>query len=120
MDDFDASSKIRLEERRDADGIDAYVPLILCDGELYYADVDRFFLDLALNGVRSRHSIRAYRYDVTVWLSFLTEVCDKTVYPHLFRREATGLRAFRSSRGTDRQGARLRGVRVATASRHDR
>jgi len=77
---FDTSSKVTLEERRAADGLDAYVPRILYDGELYDADVDRFFLDLPLNGVRSRHSLRAYGYDIMVWLRFLTEVCDKTVW----------------------------------------
>lgn len=77
---LDTSSKVTLEERRAADGLDAYVPRILCDGELYDADVDRFFLDLPLNGVRSRHSLRAYGYDIMVWLRFLTEVCDKTVW----------------------------------------
>src|SRR3546814_11233014 len=78
--DVCSSDLVTLEERRAADGLDAYVPRILCDGELYDADVDRFFLDLPLNGVRSRHSLRAYGYDIMVWLRFLTEVCDKTVW----------------------------------------
>ncbi len=56
---FDTSSKVRLEERRDADGLDAYVPRIMRGGELCDANVDRFLLDLPLNGVRSRHSLRA-------------------------------------------------------------
>src|SRR3546814_16473182 len=75
---LDTSSKVTLEERRAADGLDAYVPRILCDGELYDADVDRFFLDLPLKGVRSRHSLRAYGYDIMVWLRFLTEFCARS------------------------------------------
>lgn len=80
VDILDTSSKVTLEERRAADGLDAYVPRILRGSELYDADIDRFFLDLPLNGVRSRHSLRAYGYDIVVWLRFLTEVCDKTVW----------------------------------------
>lgn len=63
VDIFDTSSKVTLEERRAADGLDAYVPRILRGDVLCDADVDRFFLDLPLNGVRSRHSLRAYGYD---------------------------------------------------------
>ncbi len=80
MDIFDTSKKVTLEERRAANGLDAYVPRILRGGELYDADVDRFFLDLPLNGVRSRHTLRAYGYDIMVWVRFLIEVCDKTVW----------------------------------------
>jgi len=39
---------------------DRFVPVIERDGSLYNADLDRFFLDLPLNGVRSPHSLRAY------------------------------------------------------------
>jgi hypothetical protein len=55
-----ASVIITLQERRSADGLDAHIPIILSDGAVYDADLDRFFLDLPLNGVRSPHSLRAY------------------------------------------------------------
>ena len=71
---------ITIRERRSADGLDLHIPLILCDGAVYDADLDRFFLDLPLNGVRSPHSLRAYGYDVVVWLRFLTETRGKTVW----------------------------------------
>ena len=45
----------------------------------YNADLDRFFLDLPLNGVRSPHSLRAYGYDVMLWIRFLEEACGKSV-----------------------------------------
>ncbi|WP_455769666.1 site-specific integrase [Rhizobium phaseoli] len=54
--------------------------MILCDGALYDPDLDRFFRDLPLNGVRSRHSLRAYGYDVLVWVRFLSEACAKTIW----------------------------------------
>jgi site-specific recombinase XerC len=54
--------------------------MILRDGALYDPDLDRFFRDLPLNGVRSRHSLRAYGYDVLVWVRFLSEACAKTVW----------------------------------------
>ncbi|WP_339485109.1 site-specific integrase, partial [Pseudomonas proteolytica] len=60
-------------------GLDAHVPLILRGDALYDPDLDRFFLDLPLSGVRSRHSLRAYAYDVAVWLRFL-DACGKTVW----------------------------------------
>src|SRR3546814_7479770 len=60
-------------------GLDAHVPLILSGDALYDPDLDRFFLDLPLSGVRSRHSLRAYAYDVAVWLRFL-DACGKTVW----------------------------------------
>lgn len=66
-------------ERRAAKGLDAHVPLILRGNALYDADLDRFFLDLPLSGVCSRHSLRAYAYDVVVWLRFL-DACGKTVW----------------------------------------
>lgn len=72
-------SIITVCERREARGLDAHVPLILRDDALYDADLDRFFLDLPLSGVRSRHSLRAYAYDVVVWLRFL-DACGKTVW----------------------------------------
>lgn len=80
MDTVVTASKITIEERRGADGLDAYVPRILCGGALYDPDVDRFFLDLPLHGVRSHHSLRAYGYDITVWLRFLADARCKTVW----------------------------------------
>jgi site-specific recombinase XerD len=74
------ASNITIQERRSADGLDAYVPMILRDGALYDPDLDRFFRDLPLNGVRSRHSLRAYGYDVLVWVRFLSEACGKSVW----------------------------------------
>ena len=72
-------SVIIVSEGREVPGLDAHVPLILRDGALYDTDLDRFFLDLPLAGVRSRHSLRAYAYDVAVWLRFL-DACGKTVW----------------------------------------
>ncbi|ADY68003.1 tyrosine-type recombinase/integrase [Agrobacterium tumefaciens] len=75
-----AASSITIQERRSADGLDSHVPMILRDGALYDPDLDRFFRDLPLNGVRSRHSLRAYGYDVLVWARFLSEACAKTIW----------------------------------------
>jgi hypothetical protein len=72
-------SIISVCERREAKGLDAHVPLILRDDALYDPDLDRFFLDLPLSGVRSRHSLRACAYDVAVWLRFL-DAFGKTVW----------------------------------------
>ena len=59
MDTSDTS--IVIQERRAAVGLDTYIPLILQGGEIYDPDLDRYFLDLPLNGARSRHSLRARR-----------------------------------------------------------
>ena len=59
-------SSITIEERRTAEGLDRHVPIILRDGVPYDADLDRFFLDLPFNGVRSPHSLRAYGYECGV------------------------------------------------------
>ncbi|WP_223568956.1 tyrosine-type recombinase/integrase [Agrobacterium tumefaciens] len=80
VDNVTTVSNITIRERRSADGLDAYIPAILRDGELYDPDLDRFFRDLPLNGVRSHHSLRAYGYDVLVWVRFLSEACGKTVW----------------------------------------
>ena len=72
-------SVIIVSEGREVPGLDAHVPLILRDGALYDTDLDRFFLDLPLAGVRSRHSLRAYAYDIAVWLRFL-DACGKTIW----------------------------------------
>ena len=71
-------SIITVCERREAKGLDAHVPLILRDDALYDPDLDRFFLDLPLSGVRSRHSLRAYAYDV-VAVSY-THLTLPTIY----------------------------------------
>ena len=75
-----SASSITIQERRSAEGLDAHVPVILRNGILYDHDLDRFFRDLPLNGVRSRHSLRAYGYDVLVWVRFLLEARAKTVW----------------------------------------
>lgn len=80
MDNLTTVSSLTIQERRIADGLDADVPVILRDGRLYDPDLDRFFLDLPLNGVRLRHSLRAYGYDVLVWVRFLSEASRKTVW----------------------------------------
>jgi site-specific recombinase XerD len=49
----------------------AEVPAILKDGGEYDAHLSRFLADLPLNGVRSRHSLRSYGYDIVVWARFL-------------------------------------------------
>lgn len=80
MDSAAPVSNITIQEHRSAEGLDAYVPVILRDGALYDPELDRFFLDLPLSGVRSRHSLRAYGYDVLVWVRFLSEACGKAVW----------------------------------------
>ena len=74
-------SNISIEERRAAEGLDRHVPIILRDGIPYDADLDRFFLDLPLNGVRSPHSLRAYGYDVGVWVRFCTPLAARRSGP---------------------------------------
>ena len=99
VDNIIATSFITIQERRSAEGLDANIPMILRDGALYDPHLDRFFLDLPLNGVRSRHSLRAYGYDVLVWVRFLSEACAKTIWQadrhdvlayHRIRRRAEG------------------------------
>src|SRR3546814_6337677 len=75
----DLVSIITVCDRRDARGLDAHVPLILRGDALYDPDLDRFFVDLPLAGIRSRHSLRAYAYDVAVWLRFL-DACGTTIW----------------------------------------
>ncbi len=89
-------------ERREADGLDAHVPLILRGHALYDPDLDRFFLDLPLAGVRSRHSLRAYAYDVAVWLRFL-DACGKTAWDAT-RDDVT---AYHRARRRDEVGQRI-------------
>lgn len=92
-----------LQERRQADGLDAHVPMILRDGALYDADLDRFFLDLPLSGVRSRHSLRAYGYDVMVWVRFLAQARGKTVWA----AERDDVAAYHRARRRDDAGFRI-------------
>src|SRR5713101_5206497 len=58
----------------------ALAPRIMRDGAPYDPHLDRFFADLPLNGVRSRHSLRSYAYDLLVWVRFLDQACAKTVW----------------------------------------
>lgn len=58
----------------------AQAPRIMRDGAPYDPHLDRFFADLPLNGVRSRHSLRSYAYDLLVWVRFLHQACAKTVW----------------------------------------
>jgi hypothetical protein len=87
--------------------LDRYIPIILRDGDLYDADLDRFFLGLPLNGVRSPHSLRAYGYDIAVWVRFLETACSKTVWA------ATGADVDAFHRARRRQDA---GSRISAAS----
>jgi site-specific recombinase XerD len=80
VDNQTAISSITIEERRTVEGLDRHVPIILRDGVPYDADLDRFFLDLPLNGVRAPHSLRAYGYDIAVWVRFLHAACGKTIW----------------------------------------
>ena len=68
-----ASSDIILEERRATSGSAHYVPKIVRDGRVYDRDLDRFLLALPANGLRSPRSLRAYGYDIVVWLRFLDQ-----------------------------------------------
>ena len=100
---FAAPTVISIQERRAADGLDCHVPIILRDGVLYDADLDRFFLDLPLNGVRSPHSLRAYGYDVTVWVRFLDAARGKTVWA----ATRSDVDAFHRARRREDAGARI-------------
>ena len=75
-----SETSIIIHERRAAQGLDAYIPVILQGEAIYDPDLDRYFLDLPLNGARSRHSLRAHGYDILVWLRFLGSVRGKTVW----------------------------------------
>jgi site-specific recombinase XerD len=105
MDDFarTAPAVISIQERRTAAGLDGHVPIILMDGVPYDANLDRFFLDLPLNGVRSPHSLRAYGYDVAVWVRFLHAACGKTVWA----ATRADVDAFHRARRREEAGARI-------------
>jgi integrase len=94
---------IAIREHRAADGLDRYVPVLLRGGILYDADLDRFFLDLPLNGVRSPHSLRAYGYDIAVWVRFLDAACGKTVWAATH----SDVDAFHRARRRKDAGARI-------------
>jgi site-specific recombinase XerD len=103
-DDAGARTKnITLQERRAIDGLDHHVPMILLDGLIYDRDLDRFLLDLPLNGVRSRHSLRAYGYDVMVWVRFLEQACNKGVW----EAERGDITTFHRTRRREEAGARI-------------
>lgn len=72
--------EIRLQETRNVDGLDRDIPTILADGTPYDPHLDRFFLELPLNGTRSRHSLRAIGYDIVVWLRFLEQARATSVW----------------------------------------
>jgi site-specific recombinase XerD len=94
---------ILLQERRPIDGLDGHVPTILLNGRIYDRDLDRFLLDLPLNGVRSRHSLRAYGYDVMVWVRFLEQARGKSVW----EAERADVTAFHRARRREDAGARI-------------
>src|SRR5208282_2023153 len=105
MDDFAlaAPAVISIQERRTAEGLDRHIPIILRDGIPYDADLDRFFLDLPLNGVRSPHSLRAYGYDIAVWVRFLHAACGKMVWA----ATRVDVDAFHRARRREDAGARI-------------
>jgi len=88
------TANITVQEQRTSEGLDTCVPMILRDGALYDPDLDRFFLDLPLNGMRSRHSLRACGYDVVVWLRFLADARGK----HVWQAERADVDAFHRAR----------------------
>ncbi len=97
------AKNITLQEQRAADGLDHHVPIILRDGRIYNSDLDRFLLDLPLNGLRSRHSLRAYGYDVMVWVRFLEQARSKGVW----EAERDDVTAFHRTRRREEAGARI-------------
>lgn len=72
-------SEFTLGRRETAVGLDASVPSILFGGRQYSPDVDHFLLSLPVEGVRSPRSIRAYAYDLVLWLRFLLVVQGKSI-----------------------------------------
>jgi len=97
------AKNITLQERRAIDGLDHHVPMILLDGRVYDRDLDRFLLDLPLNGVRSRHSLRAYGYDVMVWVRFLEKACSKGIW----EAERGDITTFHRARRREEAEARI-------------
>jgi Phage integrase, N-terminal SAM-like domain len=114
--DNDAGAKaknITLQEQRAVDGLDHHVPIILRDGRIYNGDLDRFLLDLPLNGVRSRHSLGAYGYDVMVWVRFLEQARSKGVW----EAERDDVTAFHGLAVARRLGSRFGRVMEPVRSR---
>lgn len=97
---------ISLREDRPAEGLDRDVPMILRDGLVYDTDLDRFFMDLPLNGARSRHSLRAYGYDVVVWVRFLETTRGKSVWA----ADQADVLAFHRARRRDDAPQRISGA----------
>lgn len=97
------AKNITLQEQRAVDGLDHHVPMIVLDGGIYDPDLDRFLLDLPLNGVRSRHSLRAYGYDVMLWVRFLEQARSKGVWA----AERDDVTAFHRTRRREEAGARI-------------
>jgi hypothetical protein len=105
VDDFTGvvPTDISLQERRAAEGLDCHVPLILRSGHVYDTDLDRFFLDLPLNGVRSAHSLRAYGYDILLWVRFLEEARGMNIWT----ATRTDVAAFHRARRRIDAGSRI-------------
>jgi len=103
VDNLATVSTISIQERRPVEGLDAFVPIILRDGKVYDADLDRFFLDLPLSGIRSRHSLRAYGYDVLVWVRFLSVAGGK----HVWQADRSDVLAYHRARRRDNADQRI-------------
>lgn len=71
---------IWLSERRLEGDHQEAIPCILRGSAPYDPDVDRFLLELPLNGRRSRHSVRASGYDLVVWIRFLEQARGTTAW----------------------------------------
>ncbi len=82
---------------------DPDVPVILRDGVLLDVDLDRFLLDLRVSGVRSRHSLRAYGYDIMTWARFLDEVRGTS----LWRASSADVAAYHRARRHGAASARI-------------
>jgi site-specific recombinase XerD len=71
-----------------------YVPKILKGDAVYDVQLDRFLLDLPANGLVSRHSLRGYGYDIVVWVRFLEQARNKS----LWDADRTDVTAFHTVR----------------------
>lgn len=97
------AKSITLQERRAIDDLDHHIPMILLDGRIYDRDLDRFLLDLPLNGVRSPHSLRAYGYDVMVWVRFLQQARGK----HVWSADCNDVAAYHRARRREDAAGRI-------------
>lgn len=97
------SLPIRLQEQRDADCPDRFIPIILHGDDLYNVDLDRFFQHLPLDGLRSPHSLRAYGYDIVVWIRFLEQTRNTSIW----RATSEDISAYHHARRRDDAGFRL-------------